>query len=534
MTQAPSKPALTLPEIEKREAEIHLRLAETSFVDFLDFVKIMEAPQAGAVTGGLIPFEKWPHIIELAEQLQRPWDLKEEGQQEEITAKDLHTVIGKSRQIGFSWLVAAFALWLVLFHKGAVVLMLSRGEVEAAVLLGKVKTIYDNLPVHRWKKHRKSDKRSDREFSFTKVMSSKVTALPSTEDAGSGEQATVVIQDEADKHPYLAANIGALQPTIAAGGQIIMGSTVVKRNMRSYFKGVIRSAPDNGFTKFFFGWTVRPGRDQKWYDQTKATIPDEELAEMTPDLFMEQEFPLTEEEMLAPARANAWFDIENLNQLQAFVQKPIMTLVEDDYRGVLCFYVHRTPRGRYSAGTDLGHGVGSDYSVTVVIDSHAGRVVADIMDNTIPPDEFIEESIRLLKVYNQPIWGIERNALGIEANDAAVELGYRRLYHRETARTMGAAHKKKAEPGFQTDGRNRFLLFGKLRQRVESGELIIPRKEGLDQFYSIMIDPKDSQGKPMHQLGAHDDYVIACGIANLMEEFAFARNDRPAFAPAAW
>jgi hypothetical protein len=86
-----------------------------------------------------------------------------------------------------------------------------------------------------------------------------------------------------------------------------------------------------------------------------------------------------------------------------------------------------------------------------------------------------------------------------------------------------------------TDGRNRFLLFGKLRQRVESGELIIPRKEGLDQFYSIMIDPKDNAGKPMAQVGAHDDYVIACGIANLMEEFAFNRSaTQQAFAPSAW
>jgi hypothetical protein len=525
MTQAPSKPTLTLPEIEKREEALRLVLVEKSFIHFLDHVYIMEPPQAFAETsagGGRTPFEKWPHLIELAEAFEH----------------DPRIVVGKSRQIGFSWIVAAYALWKILFHEGAVVLMLSRGETEAQVLLGKARTIYAYLP-KRWQKQRKRDKDSGSEFAIGS-MSSKITALASTKDAGRSETASLVIADESDFHEYGAENLAAVGPTIDAGGQIIVGSTSNKRKARSSFKGFIRNSPQNGWKKFFFGWQVRPGRTQAWYDFTKANIPDEALTEMSPDLYMEQEYPGTEDEMMAPARAGAWFDQDMLRDLEVYTQSPIATPIEDDYRGKLCFYIRRTPRGRYSSGTDLGHGVGADFSATVVLDLHAGRIVADLMDNTIPPDEFIEESIKLLKVYNRPIWGIERNALGIEANDLALTLRYPRLFHRETSRTRGAERHQKAEPGWQTDSRNRWLLYGELKRVVDSGEFIVPNKEGLAHFWNII--KVGQMGEPVCQLGANDDYVVACGIAYQMRHQAFASQtgfdpmmaSLPPTAPSSW
>lgn len=513
-----SSPTKTLPQIDKQLEELRLSLAEDVFLDFLNYVYIMEPPQAFAETsagGGRTPFEKWPHLVELATAFET----------------DPRIVVGKSRQIGFSWIVAAYALWKILFHEGAVVLMLSRGETEAQVLLQKARTIYAYLP-KRWQKQRKRDKDSGSEFAIGS-MSSKITALASTKDAGRSETASLVIADESDFHEYGAENLAAVGPTIDAGGQIIVGSTSNKRKARSAFKGFIRNSPQNGWKKFFFGWEARPGRTQEWYDFTKANIPDESLAEMSPDLYMEQEYPATEAEMLAPARASSWFDQDMLRSLEEYTQKPIMTLVEDDYRGKLSFYIRRTPRGSYSAGTDLGHGVGEDSSATVVLDLHAGRIVADLMDNEIPPDEFIEESMKLLFVYNRPIWGIERNALGIEANDLAVTLRYPRLFHRETSRTRGAAHHQKAEPGWQTGPNNRFLLYGELKRVVDAGEFIVPNKDGLDHFWNIIRTGE--AGAPDCRIGAHDDYVVACGIAYQMRHLAFSRSaDQQAFAPLAW
>ena len=216
---------------------------EGTACDFLDFVYILEPPPGR----GRIRFTRWDHLIDIAEKL---------------TSERL-IVILKARQIGFSWLIAAYAAWLARFHEGAVILMLSKGQDEAKALLGKVRFILVNLP-DTWQVKFGADSKSEIEIP---EMNSKIVALPATEDAGRSETATVVVQDEADFHEYLDANYAAVKPTIDAGGQLIQGSTSNKRKMISLFKELYRGAPDNGYAKVFLGWDVRPCRDKKWYAQ---------------------------------------------------------------------------------------------------------------------------------------------------------------------------------------------------------------------------------------------------------------------------
>jgi hypothetical protein len=56
-------------------------------------------------------------------------------------------VVLKARQLGLSWLVLAFALWLMLFYPIATVLLFSRRDEEAADLLAvRLRGMYDRLP----------------------------------------------------------------------------------------------------------------------------------------------------------------------------------------------------------------------------------------------------------------------------------------------------------------------------------------------------------------------------------------------------
>src|SRR5690242_19675043 len=45
------------------------------------------------------------------------------------------TVILKARQLGLTWLVLGFALWLMLFHPAATILLFSRRDEEATDML---------------------------------------------------------------------------------------------------------------------------------------------------------------------------------------------------------------------------------------------------------------------------------------------------------------------------------------------------------------------------------------------------------------
>jgi len=473
---------------ETRIAALAYVLASRSFEDFLDHVWIMEPPPGG----GRIKFVKWSHLMGMAKKL--------------VINRLL--IILKARQIGFSWLVAAYVAWTILFKEGAVVLMLSKGQDEARTILGKVRFVLRNLP-EGWLPALGVDSRGEITIPS---MNSKVTALPATEDAGRSETATLVIQDEADFHEYLDTNYAAVKPTIDAGGQMVMGSTSNKRKMTSLFKDLYRRAKakesGEGWVHIFFPWHVRPERDVEWYERTKADVPATD--DMSPELYMEQEYPNSEDEALAPSRVLAAFDHDVLKQMEADAREPMRIM-----DGVVRIYRGWQIGSRYACGTDTSHGVGQDFSASVVVDVQSGYVCADILSNTLPPEELAWHTMEMLKVYKNPLWAVEDNDWGIVAIKAAQRERYPRLYKRKTSR-HGAD-----KVGWHTDTRSRYTLWGELIEATNAGLIVVPNSKGLSQFYSVIRNP-NQDGRIEAMEGAHDDYPMAVAIAWQMRKHAYA------------
>ncbi|KKK85825.1 hypothetical protein LCGC14_2769370, partial [marine sediment metagenome] len=290
-------PTVTLEQLDRE-------IASRSFPEFLKFVKILEPPTTIS-RGGVIPFEMWDHLTEFVGAL----------------GKERLIAVLKSRQLGFSWTLAAYALWTAQFKEGANVLAFSQGQLEATVFLGKSKFIHEHLPEHL-KIPLTRDNDTTMEFSS---MKSKIVALPSTEKAGRGEMATLVIWDEAEFHENLPLNYAAAKPAIDAGGQAIFCSTPLKKTPASLFKEIVRGAKAkrNGFFLVYAGWNSRKDRDQKWWDARYKEAPITEG--ITPDLYMEQEHHGTFEEAMAPSRVMAAFDVDALDDMQNDVKRPVET-----------------------------------------------------------------------------------------------------------------------------------------------------------------------------------------------------------------
>ena len=483
VTDAPL--GLTLEQAERD-------LCARSFIDFLDHVKVVEPPPGR----GIIPFAMWPHLVEVVEL---------------FGAENLISIL-KARQIGLSWLLAAYACWTALYHKGANVMLFSQGENEAKVLLSKVKAIHEELPPHL-QGHMAGNNATEMKF---EDMASKITALPSTEKAGRGETGTLVIQDEADFHEYADANYAAIKPTIDAGGQLIQVSTSNKKNLSSLFKALYRGSPKNGFAARFYSWAVRPERDQKWYDRVRREAPD--TAEMNADLYMEQEYPRTEEEALSASRVLSAFDPDVLESMQGDIKNPVDTL------GLANIYQKPSIGKRYMAGSDSSHGVGADFGVSVIMDATTGMVVADIVDNYIEPEELASQTIDLLEKYGNPIWGIEDNEWGILAIRRAQELEYPNLYERlRPGKSPSGAAVRVMRPGWHTDEKTRYILWGELIQAVKDRLIVVPNKDGLSQFTSVIRNP-EKNGRIEGMTGAHDDYPLAVGIAWQMRKEAYTAD----------
>ena len=148
-----------------------------------------------------VAWEPWPYLIELLDSIESNQEL----------------VILKARQLGISWLMCGYALWTALFKEHANVLLISKGEDEAWELIKKIRFIFNNLPPFL---QRKMDK-DRRDYVDFPEIGSRIKALPSTPNAGSGYTATLVIRDELDKHPYAEQNFAAIGPTVDAGGKMI-------------------------------------------------------------------------------------------------------------------------------------------------------------------------------------------------------------------------------------------------------------------------------------------------------------------------
>jgi hypothetical protein len=463
-----------------------------SFEVFLEHVKILEPPPGG----GKIDFVMWDHLKEVAILL----------------ATERLLSFGKARQLGLTWILAAYSDWKAMYHEGAVVLLFSQGQAEAGVFLSKCKFIYNELP-----EHLKVSLGTDSSIAMTfPSMNSKITALPSTLNAGRSETATVVIEDEAAFHEHLDANYAAVKPTIDAGGQLIQVSTINKKNLGSLFAQIFRDAwygkGKNGFKAAFYGPFCRPGRDDAWYRRMRAEAPD--TSEMSAEFFVSQEYPRTVEEMLAPSRVLSAFDPEALAAMLEDVKKPVET------HGPINIYQKHSVGKRYSAGSDVSHGVGQDSSVTTILDVGTGTIVADIHSNVISPEEFAERSVKLMEMYDNPIWAIERNEWGILAVRKAQELGYPRLYE-----PKNKGGKPTGRVGWDTNALTRPLMWGELIDAVKQRLINILSARGLEEFSAVIRNP-DKEGRIEAMRGANDDYPTSAAIAFQMRHHAYGGRPR--------
>lgn len=462
-------------------------ICEKSFPDFLKFGKILEPPTLTS-RGGIIPFEMWDHLIEF----------------NELLSKHRLLCVLKSRQLGFTWDLAFYCMWRAQYGEGENILIFSQGQVEATAFLAKCRVIHENLPKYL---QVPLGRNNDTVMEFPSTMS-KITAYPSTENAGRGETASLVIQDEADFHENLDLNYAAVKPAIDMGGQLIQVSTVNKLKPASLFKEIWRGAPKNNFVSVFYGWMSRKGRDEKWFKRVQAEAP--VTKGMSPELYMEQEHPGSAEEALRPSRVMAAFDQDALDDMQNDVKRPVETR-----NGVVNIYQKPRVGRRYAAGSDTSHGVGKDYSVTAIVDVESGYVVADVMSRDLEPELFAFQSVQLLKDYDDPIWAIEDNEWGILTIRKAQDLRYPRLY--EPTNHRGEPTGK---VGHHTGGNNRSTVWGELQEAVRDRVFIVPSQQGLAQFETV-IRNSEKDGRIEGMVGTNDDYPMACAIAWQMRKEAY-------------
>ena len=317
-------------------------------------------------------------------------------------------IILKARQLGMTWLVLAFALWLMLFHPIATILIFSKRDNEAMYLLGveRMKGMYKRLP--DWMKAR--DVLVDNGHEWMLSNGSIARAFPTS--GGDSYTGTCAIVDEADLVPNLNALMNAVKPTIDGGGRMILLSRVDKATPQSEFKNIYRAAKAkiNGWTAVFLPWHVRPARDAAWYAAQKADI----LSRTTSldDLF--QQYPATDIEALAPATLDKRIAAEWLKQCYVESEGLSADSLPKEAPSIPGLAIYALPQDghTYILGADPAEGnPTSDDSALEVTEAETGEQVASLAGK-FQPEIFSAHIDAIGKFFNHAAVLVERNNHG--------------------------------------------------------------------------------------------------------------------------
>jgi hypothetical protein len=278
-----------------------------------------------------------------------------------------YSLVLKARQIGFSTLVAIFALWNAAFHDDRPILMLSRTEREAIKLLQKAKYAWQYLP--EWMKFRIGPMNATQtKMEFTN--GSYIESLPSASDPARGESAFLIIVDELAFLQNSEEAWSAIEPVADVGGRVIMLSTANGEGNLFHKLWVESTAGNNRFEPLFFPWSAN-GRDKDWYDAKSQDLPDWQMAQEYPDN--------AEDAFLRSGRPV--FDLRMLREIE--LRPPIVKgsfldnneLIEDD--GNVWIWEQPKADERYVIGVDVAQGFEhGDFSSAHVIACRSQKMVA--------------------------------------------------------------------------------------------------------------------------------------------------------------
>lgn len=460
-----------------------------------------------------IPFKLWPGQLEVL-------PLIEESSQ---------LLVLKARQLGLTWLVAAYCLWRALFHRHELVVVVSKNESLAQEFLERVLFIFDRLP--SWMRPR-AKTRNTTQITFAYDvkdaqggvtlggLQSTIKSIPSTPDAGQSKTISLLVIDEAALIQYLKSIWSAAQPTLEhAAGQVIFLSNPSKDKPGWPFYRELYTLAMKGRNKFqrlFLSWDCVPGRGEDFIDNLKDEgWTDDDIAMQYPTTEAEavsamlgSYFGSTIAKFIGYSGESGYLSHPGNEDIQAGTKPEFVPSTSAG--AILEVWDHPVPHWewRYVIGADIGKGTGYNYSVAYVYDRHINQYVARMRSNQVAPDVWADRLIELARYYNDALIGPERNGPGITTVRRLQLSNYWHLYFRERPGQVKA--EVTHQYGWLETQESKQLLVDELKRYYREICVAVPCTILLDESSTFI---QHENGKLEAEDGKFDDCVIAAGIS---------------------
>lgn len=417
------------------------------------------------------------------------------------TLKDFHVfdfnIVLKSRQMGISTLVAAYALWLMLFHTDKNILVISKTQEVAKEIVSKVRFANDNLP--SWLKVQSLD---NNKLSLKLKNGSRIVAVSSASDAGRSFALSLLIIDEAAFIDKIDEIWTAAYPTLSTGGRAIILST--PNGVGNLFHKMWKDAEakKNNFNTIKLPWHFHPERDQGWRDkQTEVAKSPKEAAQECDCDFLTSGATVVDLAIIEYYKESIKRDpieCRGIDKSEWIFEYP-------DYS--------RT----YIVCADVARGDATDYSAYHVLDAETLNQCVEYKGYT-DLVSFGHQLVNIATMYNKALLIVENTGVGFGTIQTIVDSGYPNTFYStsdlkyiEVQRqliTKFYSEEKKMVPGFSTTLRTRPLIISRLEQYFRDKAVNIFSTRTLGELETFIWD----KGKAVAMEGYNDDLVMSLGI----------------------
>lgn len=465
-------------QTQKVDTKKELLKCQMSCAYFInEYVKIYDA-----IEKEWIPFKLWPAQFKVLETL----------------LSDRLIVILKARQMGLTWLVLAYILWLMLFDPVVTAMLFSKRDTEAMYILGDERLLgmYKELP--DWMQF-KGDFPANSAHNWILQNGSNAKAFPTS--AGDSYTASIVFVDEADLAPDLNKLMRQVKPTIDAGGKLILLSRSDKDKPNSEFKNIYRAAKQkaNGWTDIFLPWSIHPKRDEVWYQDQK-----DDIFSRTASLDdLHEQYPETDEEALAPSTMSK--RIPPIWIRQCYVEQKALIVGEDGHDELpagcpaipgLRIYALPEPGQSYKIGIDPAEGnPTSNDSALVVINEATGEEAASYRSK-VQPATIANYADQIGRWYNEAAVLPERN-----------NHGHAVILWLDTNSKLEIINGADDKPGWLSSRLGKTRLYDEATEVFKDGDTILHSFDILTQLQSIDGSTLKAPEGEMDDLA--DSYALA-------------------------
>jgi hypothetical protein len=201
----------------------------------------------------------------------------------------------KARRLGLTWLLAAYAVYLMTEKENQTIVVLNQTREYAQDFLERMRLILDHLPDDK-----RPERKVDNKAQLTFKNGGSVRSVACTRRAIRSLSADLVIFDEAAYMDLLKDARKAAQPAVELGdGQVVAIST--SGGPGGEFHDVWHQAASgkNRYRSVFLSWKELPQRDDGWYAR--------EARENEADpLYMKREYPASAEEAFESAEGRVF------------------------------------------------------------------------------------------------------------------------------------------------------------------------------------------------------------------------------------